>query len=108
MCVKLLAEHHWQFLSLKGGCTGSSESTLIKIPHCWIPHVAAQCISVDCGDPPGTSNGFVSTDGGTTEGHIATYDCKDGYEVSHPSIRVCQKSSGTWSGTIPSCEPICK
>ena len=28
MTVKLLTEHHLEFLSLKGGCTGSSESTL--------------------------------------------------------------------------------
>ena len=31
-----------EFLSLKGGCTGSSESTLVKMPHCWKSHVAAQ------------------------------------------------------------------
>ena len=30
MTVKLLAEQHLEFLSLKGGCTGSSESTLVK------------------------------------------------------------------------------
>ena len=30
MTVKLLTEHHLQFLTLKGGCTGSSESTLVK------------------------------------------------------------------------------
>ena len=30
MSVKLLTEHHLEFLSLKGGCTCSSESTLIK------------------------------------------------------------------------------
>ena len=35
MNVKLLTEDHLEFLSLKGGCTGSSESTLFKIPHCW-------------------------------------------------------------------------
>ena len=29
MTVKLLIEHHLEFLSLKGGCTGSSESTLV-------------------------------------------------------------------------------
>ena len=34
MIVKLLTEHHLVFLSLKGGCTGSSESTLVKMPHC--------------------------------------------------------------------------
>ena len=41
MTVKLLTEHHLEFLSLKGGCTGSSESTLVKIPHCWKSHVTA-------------------------------------------------------------------
>ena len=32
----------WGFLSLKGGYTGLSESTLIKMPHCWKSHVTAQ------------------------------------------------------------------
>ena len=40
--VKLLTEHHLEFLSLKRGCTGSSESTHIKIPHCWKSHVMTQ------------------------------------------------------------------
>ena len=43
--VKLLTEQHLEFLSLKGGCTGSSESTLAKTPHCWKSHVAAQLFS---------------------------------------------------------------
>ena len=30
MRVKLLTEHHLEFLSLKGGCTGLCESTLVK------------------------------------------------------------------------------
>ena len=38
MSVKLLTEHRLEFVSLKGGCTGSSESTLVKMRHC----VAAQ------------------------------------------------------------------
>ena len=42
MSVKLLTEHHLEFLSLKGGCTGSSESTLVKMPHYWKSHAAAQ------------------------------------------------------------------
>ena len=42
MIVKLLTEHHLEFLSLKGGCTGSSESTLVKMPHCRKSHVTAQ------------------------------------------------------------------
>ena len=43
MSVELLTEHHLEFLSLTGGCTGSSESTLVKMPHCWKTHVAALC-----------------------------------------------------------------
>ena len=35
MRVKLLTEHYFEILSLKGCCTGSSESTLVKMPHCW-------------------------------------------------------------------------
>ena len=31
MIAKLLTKHHLEFRSLKGGCTGSSESTLVKI-----------------------------------------------------------------------------
>ena len=41
MNVKPLIEHHLEFLSLKGGCTGSPESYLVKIPHCWKSHVTA-------------------------------------------------------------------
>ena len=42
MNVKQLTEHHLEFLSLKGGCTGSSQSTHVKMPHCWKSHVTAQ------------------------------------------------------------------
>ena len=37
--VKLLTEHHLEFLSLKVDCRGSSESTLFKMSHCWKSHV---------------------------------------------------------------------
>ena len=46
MSVKLLSEHHLEFLSLKGGYTGSSESTLVKMPHCWKSPVAAHMFIV--------------------------------------------------------------
>ena len=49
MNVKLLTEHKFEFLSLGGGCTGSSESTLVKIPHCWKSHVTAHMLSNDLG-----------------------------------------------------------
>ena len=34
MTVKLLSKHHLEIISLKGGFTGSSESTLVRIPNC--------------------------------------------------------------------------
>ena len=39
MIVKPLTEHHLEFLSVKGGCTGLSESILVKMSHCWKSHV---------------------------------------------------------------------
>ena len=41
LTVKLLTEQRLEFLSIKEGCTGLPESTLVKMPHCWKPHVAA-------------------------------------------------------------------
>ena len=41
MIVKLLTEHLLEFLSLKGGCRGSSESTLVKMSNCWKSHATA-------------------------------------------------------------------
>ena len=34
MSVKLLKEHHLEFLCLKGGRTGASKTALVKMPHC--------------------------------------------------------------------------
>ena len=45
MIVKLLTEHHLKFLSLKGGCTGPSESTHVKMPHYWRSHATAQMLT---------------------------------------------------------------
>ena len=42
MIVKLLTEHHLEFLSLKRGSRGSSESTLVKVSNCW----KSQCIFI--------------------------------------------------------------
>ena len=39
MTIKLLTEHNLEFLSLRGDCTVSYESTLVKMPHCWKSHV---------------------------------------------------------------------
>ena len=44
MIVKLLTDDHLEFLSLRGGYRGSSESTPVKMPHCWKSHATAQFI----------------------------------------------------------------
>ena len=41
MIVKLLTQHHLEFLSLKGSYRGSSESTHVKMLHCWKSHALA-------------------------------------------------------------------
>ena len=41
MIVKLLTKHRLEILSLKVGCRGSSESTHVKMPHCWKSHAMA-------------------------------------------------------------------
>ena len=46
MTVKLLTEHLLEVLSLTGGYTGSSESTLFKMPQCWKLHDAAHKLHV--------------------------------------------------------------
>ena len=42
MNVKLLTEHRLEFLSIKECYTGSSESTLVKMPYCWKSHVGSK------------------------------------------------------------------
>ena len=42
MSDRLLIEHILEFLCLKGGCTGLSESTLVKMSNCWKSHAMAQ------------------------------------------------------------------
>ena len=41
MIVKLLTEHHLEFLSLKGDCRGSSEPSHVRMAHCWKSHLLA-------------------------------------------------------------------
>ena len=48
LIVKLLTEHHLVFLSLKGVCRGSSESTPVKIPDYWKSHALAHLLYVFC------------------------------------------------------------
>ena len=51
MIVKLLTEHHLEFLSLKGGCRGSSESTHVKIrlsPHIVYHIIEYSLLEISC------------------------------------------------------------
>ena len=47
MIVKLVTEQYLEFLSLKGGCTGLSESIHAKMPHCWCPRCLDQARPID-------------------------------------------------------------
>ena len=45
MIVKLLTKRHLEFLSLKGGYRGLSESSLVKMSNCWKSRALAQELS---------------------------------------------------------------
>ena len=47
MIVRLLTEHHLEFLTSKGGCRGSSVSTFVKMSNCWKSHALARGFSSD-------------------------------------------------------------
>ena len=51
MIVKLLTGHHLEFLRLKGGCRGSSESTLVKMSNSLKALAAAQMLDPDLTAP---------------------------------------------------------
>ena len=55
MIVKLLTEHHLEFLSLKVGSRGSSESTHVKMSNCWKSHALARMV-LCCGFCVGEDN----------------------------------------------------
>ena len=55
MTVKLLTEHHLEFLSLNVGCTGSHESTLVEMSLCWKSHVMAHMYFLICSWKKSTS-----------------------------------------------------
>ena len=44
MIFMLVTKHHLEFLSLKEVCRGWSESTHVKMSHCWKSHALAQII----------------------------------------------------------------
>ena len=46
MNVKLPTEPYLEFLILKGGYTGLSESNHVKMPHCWKSHVRSQLYQI--------------------------------------------------------------
>ena len=59
---------------------------------------------MDCGPPPVLVNGSVTTQNGSEDGSIATYDCnfKHAFTVESSKERIC-KSSGNWSDEIIEC-----
>ena len=47
MIAKLQTEHNLEFLRLKGCCSASCESTLVKMSNCWKSHAAAQLLDLE-------------------------------------------------------------
>ena len=75
MSVKLLTEHRLEFVSLKGGCTGSSESTLVRMPHCVAAQFMIYWLRADAYDTLGT---FISQRKrkNSDKYHKSSFSCK--------------------------------
>ena len=76
MTVKLLTEHQLEFLSLTEGCTGSSESTLVKMPHCLKSCVAAH-LHLNVGATIRQENNIAQTDIAQTSDHTVPITVSD-------------------------------
>ena len=48
MTLRVLTEHHSEFLSLNGGCTVSPDSTHVKTPHCSKSHYDDDKFFLEC------------------------------------------------------------
>ena len=62
---------------------------------------APTCVAIDCGPLSAPANGSVSVTS-TATGWVATYSCSADRALFGDTTRTCQ-SSGSWSGTAPSC-----
>ena len=40
-------------------------------------------------------------------GTVAMYACENGHDLIGPDTRVCEGSTGTWDGVMPSCKLNC-
>ena len=105
MIVKLLNEHHLEFLSLKGGYRGWSESTLVKMSNCWkfhaVAHLGSITFTVLCQALEKPSNGSIqySTGGHNTIGFVT---CSKGFSMVGANTLLCL-SNGRWNNSVPTC-----
>ena len=104
MIVKLLTEQRLEFLSLKGGCRGSPESTLVKLSNCWQSYATAHLlIFPECSILEHPCHGFiVDPPLNPIPGDVVTYGCLEGFEVDGASTRTCLEDY-TWEGISPCC-----
>ena len=69
MIVKLLTEHHLEFLSFKGGCRSSSESKHVKMSHCWKSHALAHFLLSKLGSRKFNTTGLCDEGAGLVAVH---------------------------------------
>ena len=108
MSVKLLTEHHLEFLSLKGGCTSSSESTLVEMPHCC--KITCRGSSEDDLEMP-TSNGHKPTHASTSKSRTHTdkkhtYNCKNRIKVKQSALSLSLSVSVSVSDSLCVCVSV--
>ena len=89
MSVKLLPEHHLEFLSLKGSCTGSSESTLVKLPQCYNKNDYATSNVLDKPKNHRANVGFCVD---SLQKDLCASSCADTYP-NQKGINLCQRNA---------------
>lgn len=65
----------------------------------------AECVPIDCGEPPYVANSKIDVTGDYTFNSEVFYFCDVGFVLSGQQSTTCL-ASGVWSGQAPLCEPI--
>ena len=101
MIVKLPIEHHLEFLSLKGGCIGLSESTLVKMLHCWKSHVTVHISETSDHSYPLKKYCPKNSDASDSEEDIPRGRQQYGKKLSQPLLLHVIKKSMLYVLTMP-------
>ena len=86
------------------GFTGQQIEASCSADGRWEFRESLGCSPVDCGEAPDIENSLSVHVSGTTFGHVAAYQCIEGYTHTGPSLKTCEASQ-LWSSDVVECLP---